>query len=97
MLFIKVKDEIKSGDNYTSIFSLDKFSERLADSGIKLSKLYRDVLISEKLLGFVPEVKCKLYEEEKMNFYDKICAYVFSPKQTVKILTKNKIWNLVKN
>lgn len=76
LIFKRVQENIKQGSTLNSLYALTQFNDELAQQGIKLSRIYRQVLVSESILGFVPEKKYKEWMKELGIFYDIFCNYV---------------------
>lgn len=90
ILMKRVQDKIKVGSNLNSLFALTQFSPELARAGVRLSKIYRQIIISEEVLGFIPSAKYLVWTKYLKEFYNELSKYVFEQDydETVKILDK---------
>lgn len=77
LLIKTVQEKIMKGATLQSLFALSQFDTDLAKSGVDLSREYRKVLISEKVLGFIPEGRYKVWISKLTDFYNQFCLYVF--------------------
>lgn len=72
-----VVSDIYKGSTLNSLYALNQYGNDITAAGIELSKTYRKVLISDKILKFIPK---SLYGEwmiDARNFYQKLLIYTF--------------------
>jgi hypothetical protein len=77
LLIKSVQSRIIKGSTLQSLFALNQFNEEISKKGVELSRVYRDVLISEKILGFIPKQKYVKWKSLLSEFYDTLCMYCF--------------------
>lgn len=77
LLIKKVEPNIIKGSTLQSLYALTQFSPEISKQGVKLSQIYRQMLIAEKVLGFVPRTKYEKWIQEKLKFYNLFSEYVF--------------------
>lgn len=76
MLKLSAK-EIMQGNNLSALYGLAQFDQSLFKLGDNLSKVYRKVLISEQVLGFVPSVTYVQWRNMLKRFYQSIFSLTF--------------------
>jgi hypothetical protein len=76
VLFDRVKDKIREGANYNSLFGLTQFSQEISECGMELSKLRRRCLLALDSLGFTPGGIVRAYEDMADKFYNMLWKYV---------------------
>jgi hypothetical protein len=77
LLLKLVSKQVLKGSTISSLYNLNQFSPELNQDGIKLSKIYRRVLISEKIMGFVPTGIYSEWKKELSKFYSDSIKYCF--------------------
>lgn len=86
-----VSEEIYNGSNLSQMYQLIRFGNPIYESGIALSKIYRRLMISENVMGFIPPGIYEKWAEELTKFYDLINDYVFEPNMAMKVTTIDKL------
>lgn len=77
LLLKLVSKQVLKGSMISSLYNLNQFSPELHQDGIKLSKIYRRVLISERFMGFVPTGIYSEWKKELSKFYSDAIKYCF--------------------
>lgn len=77
LLLKLVSKQVIKGSTISSLYNLNQFSPEFHQDGIKLSKIYRRVLISERFMGFVPTGIYSEWKKELSNFYSDAIKYCF--------------------
>lgn len=72
-----VSNRVYAGQSLSMIFGLSKFGNDIHYAGTELSKTYRRLMISEKIMGFAPVRINKKWVEDLGSFYDALIKYVF--------------------
>lgn len=85
ILLKNVIPNIMKGSTLPTLYALVQFNQEVSDAGLELSHLYRQVLLSEKVLGFVPEKKYKQWKDSLVKFLNAISNYVFGTKLVISI------------
>jgi hypothetical protein len=102
-LLDKVDDEIKSGNDYSSLFALGQYSsDELVNSGKRLAVLKRELMDSDD-----SEEKELEYRRELKNFLNHLYTYVFGleflkrfsvvGEGSLKLKGRRGSWNLIRN
>jgi len=86
-----VSEEIYNGSNLSQMYQLIRFGNPIYESGIALSKIYRRLMISENVMGFIPPGIYEKWAEELAKFYNLINDYVFEPNMAMKVTTIDKL------
>ena len=76
VLFGRVKDKIKEGSNYNSLFGLTQFSQEISLCGMELSKLRKRCLLALDDIGFVHGGIARAFEDLADKFYNLLWKYV---------------------
>lgn len=85
ILLKNVIPNIMKGSTLPTLYALIQFNQEVSDAGLELSNLYRQVLLSEKVLGFVPEKKYKQWKESLVKFLNAISKYVFGTQLVISV------------
>ena len=77
LLVKRVQEYILNGTTLTTLYALGRFGDDVVKSANEYSKIYRKILILEKNMGFIPELKYKQFITAMNNFYRVLCNKVF--------------------
>lgn len=77
MLIKEVLPLIYKGQTFNSLYGLSQYGDAVRSTGITLSRTYRKVLISERMLKFIPKGLYAEWSLDIRNFYDAILTYTF--------------------
>lgn len=77
LLLRQVDSRIMDGSNLTTIYGLAQFgSKGILDSASDLSKSYRQILLAEQILGFIPQNKYTYWKTTLKAFYRSILSWI---------------------
>lgn len=79
--------KILKGTNLKTIYGLMQFNEDIASAGEKFSRIYRQVILSEQILGFIPTQKYARFKEALKEFMDAIMIYCIGEPATIGLTT----------
>lgn len=91
LLIKKVQDRIYKGSTLNSLFALVQFNPEIAQIGARLSKVYRQVIIAERMLGFIPAGKYKEWREVLHEFYNEFSKYAFGVPYDQEVVILDKL------
>jgi hypothetical protein len=72
-----VAPKLMAGANLASLYALQQFGPEVREAGINLSKIYRQILVAEQVLGFIPEGKYERWKQAYKAFLVAIMKYCF--------------------
>jgi hypothetical protein len=76
-LIKNVIPNILKGVNLANLYGLQQFGPEIKDTGIEFSKIYRQALVAEQVLGFIPEGRYKKWKDAYFKFLNSIVKYCF--------------------
>lgn len=98
MLLIKsVSDLIYQGSTLSTLYQLTTYGNEVFTTGFEFSQIYRKVLLSEKILGFIPKGIYEQYTITLKNFLSELSKYAFGDEFTSSWINVVDKLNLVQN
>lgn len=76
-LIKNVLPKILSGQNLASLYGLQQFGPKVLETGTEFSKIYRQAIVAEQVLNFIPEGRYKKWKDSYYEFFNSIVNYCF--------------------
>lgn len=86
ILIRNVSNRVYKGTSLSTLYALSQFSNEVSKAGAEFSKVYRQVLISEKVMKFIPPKKYQDWKVALYNFINVMTNYTFGRDTTLNIL-----------
>lgn len=87
-----VLPEIIKGRDFNSLYGFNRFDKRIGKASEKLSITYRKLLLSEKVMKFIPKGVYNDWKRDLLYFYNELSMYEFNSPLTIDInILDNKL------
>lgn len=73
-----VSDRVYGGQSLSTIYNLSRYGNEIHQAGTELSKTYRRLMISEKIMGFSPVKIREKYVKDLSQFNEALMKYLFN-------------------
>lgn len=94
ILIRNVIPNIVKGSTLNSLYALIQFNDDISKAGMELTTVYRQVILSEKVLGFVPESKYKQWKDALYKFFNEFSKYSFGKELDIQLTSMDALTKL---
>lgn len=77
LLIKEVLPEVYDGKSFNSLYGLNRYGDEVRKTALRLSVTYRKLLISNKIMRFIPKQVYTDWKSDILNFYEAMSKYVF--------------------